>query len=120
MNGKLLSILCLVALGAATEAYVIKVMVKSLEDRTHLALFDIDASTETCDKIVEKYLKQNFLDTDLSKYPELRLTNGLGKEYKLDANIESSGIKHNDLLYVQLHGGVIKGALKHIRLAVTK
>lgn len=115
MNGKILTILCLIAMAAvAAEASIIKVWVRSLEDRFDMDLFEVDNEKDNCDKLVLSFLKRFGYKNDLSKYSNLRLTNGLGKEYKLDKNIKASGIKHEQTVYVQLRGGHILGALKHI------
>lgn len=115
MNGKILSILCLVAMAAiAADAYVIKVWVQSLEDRFQFHPFDVEDGKDNCEKLVLNFLDKFGLGQDISKYPDLRLTNGLGKEYKLDKNIGASGIKHDQTVYIQLHGGPIMGALKHV------
>lgn len=115
MNGKILSILCLVAVAAiAADAYVIKVWVQSLEDRYQFYPFDVEDDKDNCEKLVHNFLEKFGLENDLSKYPDLRLTNGLGKEYKLDKNIGASGIKHEQTVYIQLRGGSVKGAMKHI------
>lgn len=115
MNGKILLILCIVALSAmVANAAKIKIFLQSLDDPANFGMYEVDDHEDSFEKVARAYLEEHEAGPDVEKFKDLRITNGFGKVYPLNEGIYFNGIKKDTKLYISLYGGRLAGAMKHI------
>lgn len=106
---------------SACEAEKIRVHIRSLDNLKHGGKLTVDPKTVTVGHLVSNYFGHKKQDKDLSKYPNLKVVNTAGVEYKLSDTLEASNITDEHVIFVSTSGENLKGNLENFdKLTKTK